>query len=85
MVMLAFGGGVRYNEKANDPGAQTERRGEAGPVSALLGRENSPAAFVSGVRSLLYAEQFRGFGAEAATLLIAFQSNRSPSEGGPSS
>jgi hypothetical protein len=27
-----FNGGLRYNEKATDPGAQTERRGEAGPV-----------------------------------------------------
>jgi hypothetical protein len=35
---------LRYNEIANDPGAQIERRGEAGPVSALLGGENSPAA-----------------------------------------
>jgi hypothetical protein len=28
-------------------GAQTERRGKAGPVSALLGREGSPADSLS--------------------------------------
>jgi hypothetical protein len=28
-----------------NPGAQTERRGLAGPVRDLLGRETSPAAF----------------------------------------
>src|SRR5438132_13327981 len=39
--------GLRYNEKATDPGAQTERRGEAGPVSVLLRGWDSPAAFVN--------------------------------------
>src|SRR5687768_17126176 len=29
------------------PGAQTERRGEAGPVRALLGGETSPAAWLT--------------------------------------
>jgi hypothetical protein len=29
--------GLRWNDKASDPGAQTERRGEAGPVRDLLG------------------------------------------------
>jgi hypothetical protein len=28
--------GLRYNERASAAGAQTERRGEAGPVSILL-------------------------------------------------
>jgi hypothetical protein len=44
--------GPRYNEKANDPGAQTERRGDAGPVSVLIRGCDSPAAFVqeSGIR-----------------------------------
>jgi hypothetical protein len=37
--------GPRYNEKANRPGAQTKRRGEAGPVRDLLGGETSPADF----------------------------------------
>ncbi|HKB34894.1 MAG TPA: hypothetical protein VKD72_00475 [Gemmataceae bacterium] len=32
--------------KDNAVGAQTERRGGAGPVRALLGGENAPAAFV---------------------------------------
>jgi hypothetical protein len=30
------------------PGAQTERRGEAGPVKYLLGGEYSPAALLLG-------------------------------------
>ena len=42
-MSLHWRAGLRYNEKATDPGAQTERRGEAGPVSALLGSEGSPA------------------------------------------
>jgi hypothetical protein len=29
--------GLRYNEKAIAPGAQTERPGDAGPVQASLG------------------------------------------------
>src|SRR6516165_130292 len=40
-------GGLRYNEKAIAPGAQTERRGLAGPVRTLLGGEDSPADFVN--------------------------------------
>jgi hypothetical protein len=38
--------GLRYNENACVPGAQTERRGEATrPVRDLLTGESSPAAF----------------------------------------
>ena len=48
---LLFQVGLRYNEKANDPGAQTERRGEAGPVSVLLRGWDSPAAFFLGLVS----------------------------------
>src|SRR5262245_22559505 len=40
------GGGLRYNDGANTPGAQTERRGEAGPVRVLLGGGHAPAAFL---------------------------------------
>jgi hypothetical protein len=40
---VLFQAGLRYNEKAIDPGAQTERRGEAGPVRLLLSGEDSPA------------------------------------------
>jgi hypothetical protein len=43
---LHCGGGLRYNEKVIDPGAQTERRGDAGPVSNLLVGGGSPAAFL---------------------------------------
>src|SRR6266851_7776590 len=43
--VLPFQVGLWYNEEANDPGAQTERRGEAGPVSVLLRGWDSPAAF----------------------------------------
>jgi hypothetical protein len=34
---LHFGSGLRYNGDGNHPGAQTERRGDAGPVRGLLG------------------------------------------------
>jgi hypothetical protein len=40
---LLRGGGLRYNVRVISPGAQTERRGDAGPVSAWLGGEGSPA------------------------------------------
>jgi hypothetical protein len=45
--VLLFQVGLRYNDEANDPGAQTERRGVAGLVRDLLGGETSPAAFSS--------------------------------------
>ena len=45
MMCLLSGTGLRYNEKATVPGAQTERRGEAGPMSVLLRGWDSPAAF----------------------------------------
>src|SRR5437588_481711 len=45
MMHLLLGSGLRYHEKANGPGAQTERRGEAGPVWVLLRGWDSPAAF----------------------------------------
>src|SRR6266487_2867392 len=44
MMRLLTGVPLRYNENATDPGAQTERRGEAGPVSVLLRGWDSPAA-----------------------------------------
>jgi hypothetical protein len=34
-----LGSGLRFNGKAIVPGAQTERRGGAGPVRLLLGGE----------------------------------------------
>jgi hypothetical protein len=37
MMFLLSGTGLRYNEKAIATGAQTERRGLAGPVRDLLG------------------------------------------------
>jgi hypothetical protein len=37
MLYLLEGGGLRYNEKASAAGAQTERRGLAGPVRDMLG------------------------------------------------
>jgi hypothetical protein len=36
--------GLRYNDKAILPGAQTERRGGAGPVGACLAVRTPPAA-----------------------------------------
>ena len=41
--MLLFQVGLRYNEKAIVAGAQTERRGEAGPVRVLLRGWDAPA------------------------------------------
>jgi len=38
--------GLRYHESAVDPGAQTERRGEAGPVRGSPGGYASPAGLV---------------------------------------
>jgi hypothetical protein len=40
---LLGGGGLRYNGKVIDLGAQTKRLGDAGPVKALLARRTSPA------------------------------------------
>jgi hypothetical protein len=40
-----LGAGLRYDYKVIVPGAQTDRRGEIGPASALLGGVNSPAAY----------------------------------------
>src|SRR5262249_40179863 len=42
---LLSGCGLRYNEETSNPGAQTERRGEAGPVRVLLRGWDAPAAF----------------------------------------
>src|SRR5262249_40657482 len=39
--------GPQYHDKAIAPGAQTERRGVAGPVRVLLGGEPSPAAIAT--------------------------------------
>jgi hypothetical protein len=36
-----------YYEMTPTPGAQTKRRGDAGPVRAMLGGVTSPAAFVA--------------------------------------
>jgi hypothetical protein len=45
--------GLRYNAKAIGSGAQTERRGEAGPVRVLLGGGHVPATLLA---SLLQRE-----------------------------
>src|SRR5262249_44655597 len=39
--------GLRYHDKASAPGAQTERRGVAGPVTDLCSGSTSPAAWLS--------------------------------------
>jgi len=52
MTSLLLQAGLRYNEETSIPGAQTERRGEAGPVRDLLGGVSSPAAFFT-ARSFL--------------------------------
>ena len=39
--------GLRYNQKVIAPGAQTERRGDAGPVRSLLrGKPHRPLFFI---------------------------------------
>jgi hypothetical protein len=43
MMVLLSEAGLRYNDDAIVAGAQTERRGGAGPVRDLLGGETSPA------------------------------------------
>jgi ribosomal protein L4 len=40
MMHLLSGAGLHYNEKANVPGAQTERRGEAWAGEELAWRQN---------------------------------------------
>jgi hypothetical protein len=42
MMKSSFGQWSAIQSNSTATGAQTERRGEAGPVSALLGREDSP-------------------------------------------
>jgi hypothetical protein len=49
-ILVKKGGACRgplYNAEASAIGAQTERRGLAGPVRDLLGGETSPAAIFS--------------------------------------
>src|SRR5215510_1869834 len=41
--LVVRGVGLRYNEETKDRGAQTGRRGLAGPVRTLLGGRASPA------------------------------------------
>jgi hypothetical protein len=43
--------GLRYNAKVITPGAQTERRGDAGPVRVLLGGGYALAALFSEQRA----------------------------------
>jgi hypothetical protein len=42
--------GLRYDDVAIHPGAQTERRGVAGPGRDLLGGETSPTALIFSVQ-----------------------------------
>src|SRR5262249_31471397 len=46
-LMVEPPAGLRYHDGAIAPGAQTERRGEAGPVRTLLGVRGSPAPLLS--------------------------------------
>jgi hypothetical protein len=45
MVHLLSATGLRYNDKAIAAGAQTERRGGAGPVRGLLGGKDLTGRF----------------------------------------
>ena len=51
-------GGLQYNGKAITSGAQTERRGEAGPV--LLGSGRAPAAMLDEPQ-ILQDGEYKGF------------------------
>jgi hypothetical protein len=43
--LLLEAGGLRYDGDGNHPGAQTERRGGAGPVRSLLGGKDLTGRF----------------------------------------
>src|SRR5437868_13850159 len=49
---LLVEGGPRYNGEATCPGAQTERRGGAGPAGACLAVRTPPAALSGVIRQL---------------------------------
>src|SRR5215831_19426997 len=51
ITILLLQAGLRYNEGTSNPGAQTERRGEAGPVRVLLRGWDAPAAYLLLVKS----------------------------------
>jgi hypothetical protein len=51
--MLLEGGGLRYNGNGDPSGAQTERRGGAGPVRGLLGGKDLTGRFFSESDSLV--------------------------------
>src|SRR5262245_27319560 len=52
--------GLRYNDDADVPGAQTERRGEAGLVRGLFRSGASSPAFVVGQRPAVNTQSSRG-------------------------
>jgi len=59
-MALLLEGGLRYNEKVIPPGAQTERRGDAGPVSVSHQAGHSSAVlFNRGDCGLAYRGQER--------------------------
>jgi hypothetical protein len=59
MMLLLSRTGLRQNENAVAVGAQTERRGLAGPVRDLLGGETSPAAYLTERVTSLSAQLLR--------------------------
>src|SRR6476660_8266462 len=46
VMSVSSNSGLRYNQKVIAPGAQTERRGDAGPGRGLLSRRVSPRLFL---------------------------------------
>jgi hypothetical protein len=60
MVALLLEAGLRYDEEVIPPGAQTERRGDAGPVRVLLRGGHAPAHFskVTLVRTEIKVKEF---------------------------
>ena len=78
-----FRDGLRYNQKAVDSGAQTERRGEAGPVSVLLLGWDSPADFIYPLLLFLDLKQLLRLPLEAAEFIVILGVITEPSFGSP--
>ena len=71
-MFLLSRAGLRYNEKAIGLGAQTERRGVAGPVRDLLGGETSPAVCFRlrfGLESLVKQSETNHYGFSFGAIL----------------
>ena len=59
--MLSYMESVCDRMRASSPGAQTERRGDAGPVRDLLGGEAALAVFLLRTRSDVFSTSLNEF------------------------